>query len=258
MTLATSHILVGGSCLVAGVGVGYFVAVKKAEAKYRQFAEDEIAAVKRSYRLLRKEGEFENPETAFKEYAERVDELHYGWEQQARLLDEAEARESDAIQQANESAEASETSDVPEDEPKPETGAISVAAAIVETALGQEGVTVMNIFNQAQPSDDEIGQPLDADMPYVITEEEYNVDEPDYEKYTITWYDGDNTLADDRDTVIYDIEGTIGLKSLTEFKGTTVIYVRNPKIQVDYEVCMSPGTYVSEVLGLDPDEPSPR
>lgn len=254
MTLTTTHILTGGICLGVGLGAGYLAAHKAAEVKFRKLANEEIESVKRMYKLLRKEGDypFDATREDIDEYNARLDGLNYTWAQQAKDLEEAEGREATAIREAN---EASETSDAPAgEETKPATGSISVGEIIADVAFGNE-VRTMNIFDQPQPSEEEIGLPLNADAPRVITVEEYMIDELDFEKYSITYYDGDDTLADERGEIIHDIDGVIGSQNLTEFKGSTVIYVRNPRLESDYEVLLSPGEYKVEVQGYDPNEP---
>lgn len=103
------------------------------------------------------------------------------------------------------------------------------------------------------PNDDR-----DPTRPYVINIVEYNEEHEEYEKQTITWYAGDQTLADEDEEVIPDIERTVGSDALTRFgdgsQDKNIVYVRNDRIAVDFEVVYEEGGYAALILGILPEK----
>ena len=74
--------------------------------------------------------------------------------------------------------------------------------------------------------------------PYMISQEEYSNGE--YEPIGLTYY-SDNILAtDDTMEPVEDVEGTVGFNSLSHLMqggpDDDIIYVRNDRLRVDYEV----------------------
>jgi hypothetical protein len=108
-----------------------------------------------------------------------------------------------------------------------------------------------NIFDVVkEPSPKEL---RDKAYPYVISEDEFHQDEEHYDKITLTYYEGDGVLADERDQLVPDIKGTIGKDSVTHFgydkNNPDVIYVRNDARKADFEVIRDEQTYAEAVFG---------
>ena len=101
--------------------------------------------------------------------------------------------------------------------------------------------------------------------PYPISYEEFSDDA--FEKDTITYYYGDDTLADTRDEIIDDVDRTVG-RDFKDYFGwrsydDDIVYVRNERLGLDFEVLYDAGTYQEEVLGdayvfSDPSAPKIR
>ncbi len=83
--------------------------------------------------------------------------------------------------------------------------------------------------------------------PYVISPEEFGEFE-EYEKISLTYY-SNNILADENDEVIEDVEGTVGVDSLTHFGEyeDDSVFVRNDARKCDYEILLDQRSY-SEVI----------
>lgn len=96
------------------------------------------------------------------------------------------------------------------------------------------------------------------DFPYVITEQEFRIDEPNFEKDSITYYRGDNTLAEEDESYIPDLEGTVGQENLQYFGLASgdprVLHIRNERVMTDFEVTLNDGKYNKQVLGFDDEE----
>ena len=96
--------------------------------------------------------------------------------------------------------------------------------------------------------------------PYIISEDEYL--DPmvfkEFERCTVIYYEGDDTLATDRDEVITDVEEIIGSSALTNFGNMSshkdVVYVRNVRLGANFEVLRESGSYQEIVLGLSPED----
>lgn len=75
-------------------------------------------------------------------------------------------------------------------------------------------------------------------IPYVITPEEFG-EFDDYDRIIFTYY-ADHVLADENDEEVEDIEGSVGIDSLTHFGEyeDDSVYVRNDRLRVDYEILL--------------------
>jgi len=97
--------------------------------------------------------------------------------------------------------------------------------------------------------------------PYLITEREFSEEQEFYQKLTVIYYRGDNVLIDSAQAVIPDIRANIGAGTTDQFgkdaENPHVLYVRNDKIQVDFEICLDYGSYVQEVLHYGTANPKP-
>jgi hypothetical protein len=95
-----------------------------------------------------------------------------------------------------------------------------------------------------------------ADRPYIIHQDEYMTNESGYSQVTLTYYAADEIVTGDpNDTVVDNVDGLIGLSNLIHWghgsDDINVVYIRNPKIEVEYEVCRSPKSYAEEIGGLE-------
>lgn len=101
----------------------------------------------------------------------------------------------------------------------------------------------------------------DTDDPiHVIEEEEYFNSGNGYEKLSLTYYEGDNTLTDERDEIIPDIFALLPEEALLALPDQYTVYVRNHNIKADFEISLVEGSYVEIVLGYKglPDEAEVR
>lgn len=110
----------------------------------------------------------------------------------------------------------------------------------------EEEETVM-----VEPESDEERNP---DEPYVISVDEYMNDHEEYDKNTVTYFEADDVLVDEREQVIPDVEQTVGTDSLTKFghmsNDNKVVYVRNERLEADFEILLDTRSYSETVLGI--------
>lgn len=121
-----------------------------------------------------------------------------------------------------------------------------------------ENVVVNSIFDEMAERDEleeSMIDPSDGsgiDI-YDVSWEEFSNDHMEYDKLSITYFQGDNVLMND-DGEELDINATIGedmLEYIIDFKNRDVFYIRNEVNKTDYEVTKIKGTYVNSLLGLD-------
>jgi hypothetical protein len=89
--------------------------------------------------------------------------------------------------------------------------------------------------------------------PYVITIDQFADENDHYDKSTIYYYEDDDVLADENEEVIIDVFKVIGDDALGSFgegsRDPEIVYVRNDKLQIDYEVIRLSKSYRQTVLG---------
>jgi hypothetical protein len=93
-----------------------------------------------------------------------------------------------------------------------------------------------------------------GDVPFIMHLEEYQQSECSHQ-VTITYFEGDDVLVDESDEVISKKDEVVGMENLNKFgygsNDPNVVYVRNPKLDVEYEILRHQGHYAKEILGLE-------
>lgn len=92
----------------------------------------------------------------------------------------------------------------------------------------------------------------DRSRPYIIHIDEFNGDEMGWDSQsTLTWYEKDKILTDSHDKPIHNPNEIVGLP--LEFghgsNDPNVVYIRNEKLEAEYEVLRDSGSYEEVVLG---------
>lgn len=243
---------------IGGVG-GYFIAKKKLESFYADQASEEIAQAKSFYATLNKvdveSGDILSPmEVLEKTHPEAAASLReYRGERQdvteEELIEAAKAEQGEPFDDEMDAAqlakmEARLLADRPD--------------AVIETKTEtvEEVTEVRNVFSDPNFELDEEKKHRSPGRPYVISHDEYFASEEEYDNISLTYYEEDDTLVDERDSPINEVDKVVGDEALARFghgsKDKNVVYIRNEKLEIDYEITRSNGSYVVEVLGLDP------
>lgn len=134
-----------------------------------------------------------------------------------------------------------------EDEKEESSMSVSDYAKI----LSKEKYTNYSTSSVEKPTQPKkVEEPILKADPYVISPEEFGSN--DYDEIGFTYY-ADHILTDDGDEILEDVEGSIGFDSLNHFGeyDDDVVYVRNDRLKVDYEIVKDLRTY-SEVLNDKP------
>lgn len=86
--------------------------------------------------------------------------------------------------------------------------------------------------------------------PYILHRDEFINDEEGCSQHTLTYYEGDDIMADEQEIPVYNYTDVVGpLKFGHGSLDMNVYYVRNPKLRSEYEVVRATGSYEMEVLG---------
>lgn len=97
--------------------------------------------------------------------------------------------------------------------------------------------------------------------PQIISEDFYfnDTEYVNYVKETLTYFEDDDTLIDEKEQVIYDVENVIGTEALNSFghmsNDKDTVFVINHRLGIKYEVIRDPGKYTEIVLGIPDEEP---
>lgn len=233
VTITKNNPLVMVGALLVGVGIGgfiaYKIAVKRTALKYEDIMAEEIDAAKTFYKRLAKEGEFETPQGAVEALVpgEVVSAISsYQGKDQATRYDKVEV------------------------------------AAIEETVVVEKVEITNNVFteNRTDPRDWDYNHEIsvrDTTKPYIISFDEFHENEEGNEQVTVSYYAGDKTLADEKDQPIDNEDNVVGEDNLLRFghgsHDSKVVYIRNERLGMDFEVIRSGGEYAKEVMGLTPE-----
>jgi hypothetical protein len=127
-----------------------------------------------------------------------------------------------------------------------------------------------NLSNEREEDDYNKGESMSKKMndldgrqkePYVINTEEY-MEENEFDKASISYYEDDQVLCDENEEVMDDIEGTVGWDNLGRFGDGSddpeVVYVRNERLEIDFEVIRLSKSYAETVGGFEPENDKRR
>ena len=212
-------LVVGGACI--GFAAGYFFAKKRLAARYNQMAEDEIAEMRAHYLAKEMATEEKKP----------IDEVmrEHGYTSKLEGPDETVWVKIE-----------------PEE--------------VVEVEVVEEVEESKNVFQNYHDTwnyDVEVPNRRD-DVPYVIHRDEYFGNETNYEQMTLTYFEGDDVLADSNDTPVDDQDAMVCLGNLSKFGhgsgDPNIVYVRNVELQLEIEIVHSDGLYSETVHGIPDDE----
>lgn len=224
------------AAVAGGVG-GYFIAKRKLRDYYEELSTQEIQEAKAFYASLNKvdlEGNELTPQQV-------LDSIH------------GEGTAAEAVAEYQGRVELDE-----EDEEL-----LKRTESKVKTPFGEATVTteetseLQNVFLDPTFDLKEEVKYRTPDRPYIITHDEFYSGEPDYDTVSLTYYETDQVLCDERDQPIDEKDRMIGEDHLMRFgagsKDRNTLYVRNQRLEIDYEITRSPGSYLEEVLAMTPD-----
>lgn len=242
--VAGSFLIGVGVGIAAGFYIGYRYSKKKLRVEIYEEAEKEINDIRDLYqaKLLSAEAQMKpSVETIIKDrgYDEIVDEAR------PEYLDEPAARPT--------------TPPVPVHDPRPPIKdlptPIDPSRRVYRTEDAQkdknEGWNIPIEMARRRP-----------DIPHIIHQDEYLLNESGYQQVTYVYYELDDVLVDEDDvqTILNNRENLIGTEALRRFghgaDDYNLVHVRNPELQLEFVINRVEESWEEEVLGLDRDDSS--
>lgn len=251
--------LIGGVSFSVGVAGGTLVTRNILKKKYDALIESEIEQVKEAYDRRYKVGPYETPEAAaeaIKAQDEIIKTANYGESMVDNILSQ-DPKEKIAAQE-------------------------SIKAADEEREREEAIVGTVNVFDQPdqvlhtlsdKADKEEAAQALERELPsfpneetpYIITHDEYMDDQfwAVFSKVSLTYFAGDageetiGTLMDEKEGFVDNVDTLIGEEHLDWFGYGSVdsdmLYVRNPKMETDFEIARDARGVNDAVFGIASD-----
>jgi hypothetical protein len=91
------------------------------------------------------------------------------------------------------------------------------------------------------------------DKPVIISQDEFVNEESGYMQGTLVYYVQDGALCDERDQLIESIDDVVGADNLRfgeQSSDENTVHVRNPKLQLEWEIVRNHGSYGRDVQGI--------
>lgn len=236
-----------GAGVAVGFGVGYYVGFKKAAKEAEIHFEEEVASTKETYQRLAANAQ--KPPLS-------------------SLVDNPEIRA--IVEERTEvtiKVDGEELPDFTIEGMHPDE--FHRQAEILEKQGYSSAEVAQNIFARKQPSEDELGEEQPSPVyhrepgqPYVISLEEFMEDRQEFDKISLVYFDEDDVLIDERESIIPDVDAVIGTDNLNHFGSGSdsehSLYIRNEKAEADYEVTRDMRSYVEVVAGMAPERPTKK
>lgn len=202
---------------IGGAAGGYFLTRRHLEHHYEEEARVQIEEAKIYYRKMYKREQFDSPASAVEALIPKTDDEKVNSAADALNVYQGKIKET-----------------------------------VPEKVVVEGEAVVRNIFANGPPRP----QDVDENLPHIIPEEEFLENDTEFEQVSLTWYEGDNVLADEADKPIeaHKTNEIVGDENLLQFQhlgeDERTLYVRNPKLRMEFEISRSEGKFAEEVLGL--------
>lgn len=268
-------VLVGASSVVSftlGALAAHVLTKNVLKAKYEALVEEEVQTAKAYFSMRHKTGAYDDPgKIVAAKKAERVSHSNDVEE----YVEKVEVYKPD-VPDISKSAKKKTSKPEPEEDMEAfEKRLIREAKEEVDTVkrrldvfdddddddileVGDEDgdeIVTMNVFHPGNQGD------RGSNKPFVLTVREFEEGEFDYVQNTLTYYEGDDVLADERDQPIHHMQKIVGTENLKfgdKSGDPNIVYIRNNELEVDFEICRSKGTFTEEVLGYAEPSNKPR
>lgn len=212
-TLGKSIALVIGGMLIGG-GTATLILKKH----YQRILEEEVASVKEAYKAETKNLKKQNLD----------------------LLDEV-------------------TQPKPKDKPLTETELLKISATqlIAEQGYGggviEEEAPRFKMYDRTTDNFNPADEERSEEEPYVVSISEWQNDEEDFDKITVRYFEDDETVVEELRSDPLPVE-SVGAANLLRFgigsQDENIVYVRNEKLKIDFEVIRDEGSYTESVMGI--------
>jgi hypothetical protein len=258
----TVAIVLGISFAVVGAGVGYITYRgfrNRLEKEFDARIDREVDSMRDFYIRKYKDREFATPQSAAEALGASTEEEAKASAEAAQALQRYQ--QGDVQQPSGGQRIAYDKVQVVEE--KVLKGVTITADGVgTEVSITETNISVpetRNVFTEGRPTviDNWDAEAEEAQrnpaFPYVISHEEFMENNFEHSQTQLTYYDGDDVLAEADGSLILDTEKVVG-DTLDRFgdgsRDANIVYVRNEVTESDYEVVRSSGSYADEVMGL--------
>ena len=124
---------------------------------------------------------------------------------------------------------------------------ISISEPVEETKVEENETTYEEVVKAIKKEGKKMMEKKDIE---VISMEDFMNDTSGYDRLTINYYEEDDTLADENEEIITNVENLVGDEALYFEDNENVVYVRNNKIGALLEILLVHGSYARDVLGI--------
>lgn len=264
------RIILAGVSLVsalAGGAAGYVIASKRVGALFEERLKQELAAAEKVFQMKNKVGMYDSPVDVVKAKADASRAMYSGDE----ISDADLGRIITGIRRMP-------SVDPPGYETRTNipvykhgdsyVGDVSGNGSGDSSLLGfhddddEDPLSVHNVFSngdQEQPDYEALRRLRSPDRPYILTQYEFMTNEVENKQSALSYFAGDEQLVDEHDEVIRDYEDVVGEDNLKHFgvwsNDPRIVYIRNERLAMDFEIALHDDSYSSVVLGFDEDEP---
>lgn len=235
-----------GVAVGAAVGalVAFKVAYSRAETKFSQIADDEIAEMREHYQAKARALEGEAQKGRLEEIVAERGYVSNDDEKPPMAVSPPDS----VVEAAGEAVEEAELHQANPAVPKvvKETEVRNVFRDADEAANVTESVAWDHHAELRRRS---------PDAPYVIHIDEKDAFE-DYSDMSLTYYEADDVLCNERDEIVphEERDQLVGEKNLNRFghgsNDPSIVYIRNDRLEMVMEVVRSPNSYSEEVHGI--------
>ena len=219
---------VGVASFVAGIAVGYFLFRKRLKNRSAEIEQLESEQIELGY-------EKEN----------NLREVNKVLQQTAHVAKELKENGQDLLNRLGQVPVEQAVVDHHPSNHKKET-------TTLEVVPNEEETQAVNVFRDDDEdwSYDEELKTRSPDRPYIIHRDEYFSNEMDFSQTSLMFYKGDEVLCDENDVPIYNPDKIVGkLEFGHGSRDPHIVYIRNEKLQAEWEVLLDYGYYQTEVLG---------
>lgn len=239
------------SCAV-GALTAHILTKKYMTAKYETLIEDEVHAARLYFSKLNKTGDYADPiklserlkaNEGSKEYFKMAESYSKANVVPDRKPSEILKPEEDEDMESFEKR-IIEKAKVEVEDVKERLGLFEEDEEADDT---EEEVVTVSVFETQQNVAEQ-----ESDI-YVISKDSFENDDSEYTQNTLTYFADDDVLADERDQPIHNKRPIVGEDNLRfgeESNDPNIVYIRNDILEVDFEVCLSEGSFAHEVLGV--------
>lgn len=146
------------------------------------------------------------------------------------------------------------------DKPLSENELLNISASKLISDQGYDGGVIeeeaprFKMYDRTTDNFNPADEERSEEEPYVISLAEFSNDEEDFDKITIRYFEKDRTLVEELRSEALPLE-SVGEANLLRFgigsQDESIVYVRNEKLKIDFEVVLDEeGSYTETVFGI--------